>query len=159
MQRILPLMLLVLFVACRQQDAAGEAPPSVDAAEARDAARMACATAHLLAQAHEDLETLTGVISESAGGAAQRPSGPGAVLAFSRAYQQRAELAAARFAHLDSAFNVARTGEDSARHTERARSFRTSPPAPETLEGRVAAAYQRKLEAVMGDPEHRCNDG
>jgi HPt (histidine-containing phosphotransfer) domain-containing protein len=155
MRRAFPPLLLLLLAACPRPDAA----PRVDAEEARAAARMACATSHLLARAQEDLETLAGALPEAPDGAATRTTGPAAVLAFSRAYQQHAELSAARFAHVDSALNAARTLEDSARYDERARAFRISRPEQETLEGNVATAYQRNLEALLTDPEHPCNRG
>jgi len=149
---VLILSCLLLVAACREPEPA----PNVHPTTAREAARMACATEYLLERAREDLATLTEALPGAGEDAGARTGGASALLVFSRAYLQYAEVAAGRYTHLGTALN-ARTREDSAYHVQRAAEYALSPPADDTLEGNVALAYGRNVSAVLDDPEHPCN--
>jgi hypothetical protein len=155
MNRAAALLLpLLLITACRSEDDR----PQVDAESARTAERTACVTEYLLERARDDLETVTEMLPEAGEELGRHARGPDAIIAFTRAYLQQAEVAAAHFAHRDSSLNAATTREDSARYAQRAESLRLSPPEAEGLEENVSLAYQRNLQMYLNDPELHCNE-
>ena len=149
----------LLVAACGD---AGDAPPPTAEQQATRAAaaRQACAARSLEETAAENLATL-----EEAR-AAYNPNDPMAAINlaamtaasdFARAFASHAELRTGAYAYLDSAVNRAASAADSARYLEQAGRYSITMPQPNTLEANVMEDYQRGLQEILLDADHRCN--
>ena len=87
-------------------------------------------------------------------------TGPGAgsaVLEYTRAYSDLAELRATQVAYVDSAMNHARASADSVRYARTAAQYAARLPEPGTLEGNITGAHARDLAILRADTAHPCN--
>ncbi len=149
---------LMMAAACGD---AGEAAPSPEQLAVREAAaRQACAARYLEETAADNLTTLedarTAFEADDPLAAINRAATQAAT-DFARAFAAHAELRATAYAYLDSAVNRTSSSADSARYVEQAGRFSIRMPQPNTLEANVIADYQRSLEEILADEDHRCN--
>lgn len=159
-RRAAPLLSLVLLLAplAACERARDPVPPEV-ARVRTQSTRGACVATELLRRASDDVASLEETLARTSDDPASevtRRAGT-AALTFARAYQQHAELRAARYAHLDSAYNYSQRAADSAQHLEAARRLAIRAPEPRTLEANVVSAYERDFTSLFGDPDHPCN--
>ena len=140
--RRLPLALICALAACGDRE---EAASNDMTAEQALAARGACVGELLARTAQEDLQTL-----EASGT-------PEAIMMFSRALLQHAQLRYAVLAQTDSALNHSETTQDSIRHMQAADQFEIVLPAPGTVEANVITDYERRANAILADADHPCN--
>lgn len=154
---ILSLLLLLMPVAACER-AAEPVPPEI-ARVRQQSARGACVATELLRRASDDVASLGETLaSTSEGPAAEVTRRAGtAALSFARAYQQHAQLRAARFAQLDSAYNHSRRAADSVQHAEAAQRLAIRAPEPATIEANVLSAWEQDFASLFGDPDHPCN--
>lgn len=153
----LPLLLLLMpLAAC---DRSPEPVPPEIARVRQQSDRGACVATELLRRASDDVASLEETLaSTSVGPAAEVTRRAGtAALSFARAYQQHAQLRAARYALLDSAYNHSPRAADSARHVEAAQRLAIRQPEPQTVEANVVSSWERDFASLFGDPDHPCN--
>jgi hypothetical protein len=155
--RILPLLsLLLLLTACGEW---GHKVPEEVAANRKEASRRACIANQLSQTSDEEMKALqqTRGAQEPVVGTNVPQSAAAAALAFSRAYNQHAQLRTAAYAQVDSALNFSPTPADSARHAANAAKFELSAPEPGTVEANVIENYEQRFASVYNDPRHPCN--
>jgi hypothetical protein len=154
--RVAALVPLLAFASC---DGSGDQePPEVARARER-AARSACVASEMLRRSADDVESLEALAAPDDGNPAAaltRKAGE-AALSFGRAYHQHAQLRAAGYAHLDSAYRYSARSADSLRHIRTAEQLAPRPAEVETIEANVTAAYDRNFLALLRDPDHPCN--
>jgi hypothetical protein len=152
-----PILLILLLGGCRDE-VAREASEAVRT-EREIAYRQACAANVIARDAEENLEILEAtfaITGQSSDGAISQQT-TSALVAYSRAYQQHAELRASAYAYLDSAVNHSSSTADSARYMTRAASFSIRTPTAGTVEANVMTAYANSLYSLLSDNNHRCN--
>lgn len=125
----------------------------------REAMRRACIANQLLQVSDDELSTLQQTTGEAGGsvGAGMPQSAATAALAFSRAFNQHAQLRTAAYAQTDSALNHSPTPADSARHAAHAARFELIAPDPESMEANVITNYEQRFAAIYNDARHPCN--
>ncbi|HET8655429.1 MAG TPA: hypothetical protein VFL93_07920 [Longimicrobiaceae bacterium] len=139
--------LAICCVAAGCRDGAKKTIPEDVTSARHEAARRACISAELAQDAEDQLQ----ILQKASAGTEN------AALTFARAYEQRARVAQATYAQLDSARNHSSTPKDSTRHEEAAASFTLSAPEPGTVEANVAQDYERRFAQVYNDADHPCN--
>lgn len=138
----LGLLLLFGFVACAPDDGGvSEAQLQQQNAAARDA----CIAERLHLRAQDELETLV-----------QLQVGP-APLGFQQAYTQHAELRLTSLALLDSAYNHARSPQDSTRYANASMGYEIRLPEAGSVEDNVLRSYETNFLQILEDEDHPCN--
>lgn len=159
MNGALGVAVLVPLLASAACDGSGDREPP-EVAQARErAARSACVAREVLRRSADDVESLEALAAPGDGNAAAditRKAGE-AALSFGRAYHQHAQLRAAGYAHLDSAYRHSARSADSLRHVRTAEQLAPRRAEIETIEANVTAAYDRDFLALLRDPNHPCN--
>lgn len=137
----------------------GDKEPDEATARRLEATRRTCIANQLSQKSSEDLKTLQQTTGEVGGalGAKLPQSAATAALAFSRAFDQHAQLRTAAYAQVDSALNYSPTPADSARHAENAARFQLVVPEPGSVEANVISNYEERFAALYNDPRHPCN--